>query len=335
MASNLIDELKEIVGQDSSSSSGVPENAYWNSYNRELIRNELRLHCKVRDFSVEVLKLGCRLWHGSTTGAFPSVRDISEHLGRRLCLHAATLSDELRTGLAQNFLVYYGRKPDCAEVEQSILFRQLQGTFPNRDELTAAIERYAEVQMDLAGKAKLDPTPNLSELKSETFHRPDDSKEEFSCAICMDEIEDGQSVYRLMPCGHLFHAGTEQCGGSGGVHKWLSEHSTCPMCRAPVLINAAPECVPPTNWDLINSPDTAQVIFFYSTNASNACKYGSFRAVHKVTGEMITATDVKPYNEKASTDALNYGYVNSDVKTVAVWANGDYTIQRLSVNDLD
>ncbi|XP_041019664.1 E3 ubiquitin-protein ligase ATL23-like [Juglans microcarpa x Juglans regia] len=44
------------------------------------------------------------------------------------------------------------------------------------------------------------------------------------CAVCLDEIENGQ-LARLIPgCNHGFHV---ECADT-----WLSKHSACPVCRS-------------------------------------------------------------------------------------------------------
>ncbi|CAM0954918.1 unnamed protein product [Alopecurus aequalis] len=46
------------------------------------------------------------------------------------------------------------------------------------------------------------------------------------CAICLGLVRAGETVRRLPPCEHLFHAGC--------VDEWLRAHATCPLCRATV-----------------------------------------------------------------------------------------------------
>ncbi|KAF8101678.1 hypothetical protein N665_0201s0005 [Sinapis alba] len=47
------------------------------------------------------------------------------------------------------------------------------------------------------------------------------------CAVCLCEFEDEETLRLMPPCCHVFHA---DC-----VDVWLSEHSTCPLCRADLL----------------------------------------------------------------------------------------------------
>ncbi|GJN33014.1 hypothetical protein PR202_gb21570 [Eleusine coracana subsp. coracana] len=53
------------------------------------------------------------------------------------------------------------------------------------------------------------------------------------CAVCLAELHDGAGETlrrRLHPCGHAFH---RDC-----VDRWLRDHDTCPLCRAPVQAHA-------------------------------------------------------------------------------------------------
>ncbi|KAM0841766.1 hypothetical protein ACQ4PT_058809 [Festuca glaucescens] len=59
----------------------------------------------------------------------------------------------------------------------------------------------------------------------------DDTQAAADCAVCLGQVEGGESVRRLPKCAHLFHA---EC-----VDDWLRAHTTCPMCRAAVGPTAA------------------------------------------------------------------------------------------------
>ena len=46
--------------------------------------------------------------------------------------------------------------------------------------------------------------------------------EKVNCSICLEELNDGKEKYELA-CHHLYH---KEC-----IQKWLSNHTTCPLCR--------------------------------------------------------------------------------------------------------
>ncbi|OWM69671.1 RING-H2 finger protein ATL72-like [Punica granatum] len=47
------------------------------------------------------------------------------------------------------------------------------------------------------------------------------------CAVCLGELEDGEAVRLLPSCRHAFHV---TC-----IDQWFLAHSSCPMCRLPVV----------------------------------------------------------------------------------------------------
>ncbi|KAM7501781.1 hypothetical protein LguiB_000685 [Lonicera macranthoides] len=52
-------------------------------------------------------------------------------------------------------------------------------------------------------------------------------KSVLECVVCLSVFEDGEVGRRLRNCGHHFHV---EC-----IDMWLHSHSTCPICRVPVI----------------------------------------------------------------------------------------------------
>uniref|UniRef100_A0A061S256 E3 ubiquitin-protein ligase RLIM n=1 Tax=Tetraselmis sp. GSL018 TaxID=582737 RepID=A0A061S256_9CHLO len=70
---------------------------------------------------------------------------------------------------------------------------------------------------------------------------PDDDTErnssgDPSCAICLCAYEEGETMRRL-PCNHEFHM---KC-----IDQWLTQHTTCPMCRVSLVSESAPSNAQP------------------------------------------------------------------------------------------
>ncbi|KAG7538367.1 Zinc finger RING-type [Arabidopsis suecica] len=61
----------------------------------------------------------------------------------------------------------------------------------------------------------------------------EEEEEEEECVICLGLWEAGDFGRKLRNCGHGFHV---EC-----IDMWLSSHSTCPLCRSPVLAAASNE----------------------------------------------------------------------------------------------
>jgi hypothetical protein len=52
-----------------------------------------------------------------------------------------------------------------------------------------------------------------------------------SCAICLDNFSGDQKKVAELRCQHIFHV---DC-----LNKWVETNDICPMCRAPILKDAA------------------------------------------------------------------------------------------------
>uniref|UniRef100_A0A0E0KED3 RING-type domain-containing protein n=1 Tax=Oryza punctata TaxID=4537 RepID=A0A0E0KED3_ORYPU len=62
--------------------------------------------------------------------------------------------------------------------------------------------------------------------------RDDVDDEQDNCAICLDKDDAAAAEWKETPCGHRFHGGC--------LEKWLkAAHTTCPMCRRHLAMQAA------------------------------------------------------------------------------------------------
>ncbi|XP_057810231.1 probable E3 ubiquitin-protein ligase RHA4A [Salvia miltiorrhiza] len=51
------------------------------------------------------------------------------------------------------------------------------------------------------------------------------------CCVCLGDFELKEEVLQVPACKHIFHV---EC-----IRHWLHNHSTCPLCRAPVAVAGA------------------------------------------------------------------------------------------------
>ncbi|KAJ6291489.1 hypothetical protein OIU76_023542 [Salix suchowensis] len=74
-------------------------------------------------------------------------------------------------------------------------------------------------------KRGLDPVV-IASLPIFVYQQTDGQAEDglIECAVCLSMLEDQEMARSLPNCKHTFHA---EC-----IDKWLSSHSTCPICRA-------------------------------------------------------------------------------------------------------
>lgn len=75
----------------------------------------------------------------------------------------------------------------------------------------------------LTTNQQIPSTGDSLELQEPAYTENEDEQSQYTCAVCLDNIEIGQWYKRLPRCGHYFHA---QC-----IDEWLSTRATCPYCR--------------------------------------------------------------------------------------------------------
>ncbi|XP_074568876.1 RING-H2 finger protein ATL2-like [Curcuma longa] len=65
-----------------------------------------------------------------------------------------------------------------------------------------------------------------------SVYRASDFGNGIECAVCICELTDGEAARILPKCGHGFHRGC--------IDKWFHSHSTCPLCRSPIVAEPFP-----------------------------------------------------------------------------------------------
>ncbi|CAN4101861.1 unnamed protein product [Withania somnifera] len=67
----------------------------------------------------------------------------------------------------------------------------------------------------------------ISSIPLFVYKGENDHHNELECVICLSILEDEDVCRKLPKCNHAFHV---EC-----IDMWLYSHSTCPICRSPVL----------------------------------------------------------------------------------------------------
>ncbi|XP_058219553.1 uncharacterized protein LOC131330074 [Rhododendron vialii] len=74
--------------------------------------------------------------------------------------------------------------------------------------------------------------------RNSRFDEKGDEEYEEKCAICLDDFEPKQLIFRT-PCNHMFH---EDC-----IVPWVKSHGQCPVCRFAICERMRQNLVPPNN----------------------------------------------------------------------------------------
>ncbi|PKK27419.1 E3 ubiquitin-protein ligase RNF6 isoform X2 [Columba livia] len=147
--------------------------------------------------------------------------DLSEVASRNV--HAAEGSRETR-GQSDN-IQHYGRSNDNQDNRQSQDANNLveNGTLPILRLAHFFLLSEDDDDDRLRGLTK-EQIDNLSTRNYGDIHTENEISK--TCSVCINEYVTGNKL-RQLPCMHEFHI---HC-----IDRWLSENSTCPICRQPVL----------------------------------------------------------------------------------------------------
>ncbi|KAM9850288.1 E3 ubiquitin-protein ligase RLIM [Aulostomus maculatus] len=135
-------------------------------------------------------------------------------------VRARTVEADMEEGLATGLPASVGRarpRPISLEEPSSLPFLRLAHFFLLNDDDEDQPQGLTKEQID-----------NLS---MRNFGESDALK---TCSVCITEYAEGNKL-RKLPCSHEYHV---HC-----IDRWLSENSTCPICRRAVLVSANRESV--------------------------------------------------------------------------------------------
>lgn len=121
----------------------------------------------------------------------------------------------------------------CGCIRRIVQFTLLERRLPTVQEYAAYRRNQIHIIEDPEGYSlshkQRTPTMNLDQLKSLKLHVNQD------CSLCLEQMEPLTEVYRLS-CKHHFHSNPQSCLEGQNIVNWLQENSTCPTCRACVII---------------------------------------------------------------------------------------------------
>ncbi|KAL2955203.1 hypothetical protein AAZX31_18G014100 [Glycine max] len=127
---------------------------------------------------------------------------------------------------------YYARRYNVSRSNPPILF-DIRGDFPFSDD--------EEQEQAIRHPIWFIPTEGLQQSIIDSItvckYRKDEglAKETLTeCLVCLGEFQQEESLRVLPKCNHAFHI---SC-----IDTWLRSHKSCPLCRAPIVLDAASLC---------------------------------------------------------------------------------------------
>jgi len=249
----LLNTLRNISNLNpflsTSSSSSIFSHYYDSNFNVNdediniIAESQIKIWTKSTTISSSLIKYYVRHWNEKSSD--PTLESFSEYLISKLCMHSYSTSIQQRKELISHFIINYGRLPSCLETEIVIQYRLLHNSFPSQEEISTTFTRMSEFELDPEEFHKKDknyvPLNNIHLLEPLVYN--EENKVEDNCAICMDEFKKNSKIFKLNPCGHVFHANSEDCLKESSIINWFKEHKTCPVCRSEIIVKKDNESI--------------------------------------------------------------------------------------------
>ena len=143
------------------------------------------------------------------------------------CEHMVPMEDALP--ILIHGMIEYGVYLPCHLVYTIHVFQFLNNRFPRADEIELHSSQPLQDTIHNSMSSQVDEFWNSSQSGLDLTRFPAYvlDRDTDSCAICLEQCKQGQSVIRLS-CQHVFHSKTESCNG---IETWLSKINTCPLCK--------------------------------------------------------------------------------------------------------
>lgn len=237
-------EYEENKGRDENKND--EKNEYNSVGNIQLITDEeiifaqleLSLWSNVRDTNYTTIRNIVNIWRRNSDGKFPSVDQLVDHFNNDSCYYLLQYSPELRKQIIKYSLIELGRMPTYIEVQAIIEWYNFHDhNMPTFEDLSLTIDRLMQLSSSAETFHQQDKVlvgiKNKSLLVSQIITAEESKTAQ--CAICQDDLIEGQQYYKL-PCLHCFHTNASECLGESSIDNWLSKSKYCPVCRTELTI---------------------------------------------------------------------------------------------------
>jgi len=185
------------------------------------------------------------VWYRNSFGGWPSDAVLfAETLYPHLCPCFKGVYPVEDQVAALAHLIRLGQGVRCRLLPYLMMYHLQEGRWPSYAQWSAFLDCLMAFERDPMQYDQDDrqhaPVRGLERLPVTAYasrKRNQDEKDgdELQCAMCFDDLAEGQAVVVLPACGHTFHAQGPDCIGTT-VLQWFMKEHTCPTCRTEVVM---------------------------------------------------------------------------------------------------